>query len=101
MRIRDELNTGISGMSTKLNLLAGRGAFRPMPERFSRFVKIAVTAFAILYMINGTGAAAGYANALHRGPDSSAQRVAELVWVGVTWPVVVHDMTWAAPLKRI
>lgn len=88
-------------MSTKLALLAGSDSSWHGSKRLSRVVKVAVTAFALLYMINGTGAAAGYANALRTEHDSSVKRVAEMVWVGVAWPIVLHDMMRAAPLKRV
>jgi hypothetical protein len=88
-------------MSTKLALLAGSDSSWHGSQSLSRVVKVAVTAFALLYMINGTGAAAGYANSLRMEHDSSVKRIAEMVWVGVAWPIVLHDMMRAAPLQRV
>ncbi len=88
-------------MSTKLALLAGSDSSWLGSKDLSRVVKVAVTAFALLYMIYGTGAAAGYANALRVEHDSAVKRVAEMVWVAVAWPIVLHDMMRAAPLQRV
>jgi hypothetical protein len=73
----------------------------PQSKPFARAVKVAAAAFAILYLINGTGAAAGYVKALPAGEENSAHVVAQTLWVGVTWPVVVHDMMRAEPLARV
>ena len=87
-------------MSDKLTLRTEQETVVLKSKRFSRVIKMAAAAFAILYMINGTGAAAGYANALRMGHDSSVQIIAETLWVGVAWPIVLHDMMWADPLQR-
>jgi hypothetical protein len=70
-------------------------------KRLSRTFKVAVAACALLYTVSGTGAAAGYAEALQPGDDSSAQLIAETLWVGVAWPFVLHDRIWANPLHRV
>jgi len=101
MRIRDELMTGVRDMSTKLILLAGQGTLWLESKRLSQMIKAAVTVLVLLYMINGTGAAAGYASALRTEHNGSVQRIAETVWVGVAWPIVLRDMMRAAPLQRV
>jgi hypothetical protein len=88
-------------MSAKLSLHAGQESVWLKSKRFSRVIKMAAAVFAVLYMINGTGAAAGYAKALRTADHSSVQSIAETLWVGVTWPLVLHDMMWADPLQRV
>lgn len=73
----------------------------PQSTPFARAVKVAAAAFAILYLINGTGAAAGYVKALRAGEENSAHILAQILWVGVTWPVVMHDMMRTEPLDRV
>lgn len=70
-------------------------------KRLSRTFKVAVAACALLYTVNGTGAAAGYAKALQSGDDSSAKMIAETLRVGVAWPFVLRDRIWAKPLHRV
>jgi len=88
-------------MTSKQTPSAAQHIGGPQTKPLSRAVKVAAAAFAILYLVNGTGAAAGYAKALPSGGESSASVVAQTLWVGVTWPVVVHDMMRAGPLERV
>ncbi len=88
-------------MSAKLSLHAGQESVWLKSKRFSRVIKMAAAVFAVLYMINGIGAAAGYAKALQTADHSSVQIIAETLWVGVAWPLVLHDMMWADPLQRV
>ena len=78
-------------------------ARRQFPVDFDRreFVKMAAAAFAILYLINGAGVAAGYANALRMGPNGSEQQVADGIWVGVAWPIVLRNTMTADLLQRL
>jgi hypothetical protein len=73
----------------------------PQSKPLAQAVKMAAATFAILYLINGTATAAGYVKALPAGDGTSAHVVAQTLWVGVTWPVVLHDMMRAEPLDRI
>ena len=73
----------------------------PKAQSLGRAIKVAAVALAVLYAINGTGAAAGYAKALPMGDQSSMQTVAQTVWVGVAWPLVLHDMMQADPFRRV
>ena len=86
-------------MFANLALRAGREAPWFESTRISRVIRMAVATLAILYMING--AAAGYVNALRTGHDKSAESMAEVMWVGLTWPIVLHDMASADPFQRI
>ena len=88
-------------MSEKLTLHAGQEAVVLNSKRLPRVIRVAAAVFAVLYMINGTGAVAGYAKALRTADHSSVQSIAETLWVGVTWPLVLHDMMWADPLQRV
>ena len=88
-------------MSAKLSLHAGQESVWLKSKRFSRVLKMAAAAFAILYLINSAGAAAGYASALRMGPDGSEQQVADASWVGVAWPIVLHDKMRTEPLQRV
>jgi hypothetical protein len=88
-------------MSAKLSLHAGQESVWLKSKRFSRVLKMAAAAFAILYLINSAGAAAGYASALRMGPDGSEQQVADAIWVGVAWPIVLHDKMRTDPLQRV
>lgn len=88
-------------MFANLALRAGREAPWFESTRISRVIRMAVATLAILYMINGAAAAAGYVNALRTGHDKSAESMAEVMWVGLTWPIVLHDMASADPFQRI
>jgi hypothetical protein len=88
-------------MSAKLSLHAGQESVWLKSKRFSRVIKMAAAVFAMLYTINGAGAAAGYAKALRTPDDSSVPIIAETFWVGVAWPFVLHDRMWADPLQRV
>jgi len=70
-------------------------------ERASRLLKATAFALAAIYAVNGAGAAAGYANQLPANSDSSAQQIADMVQVGVSWPVVLHDIVSADDFQRI
>lgn len=100
-QISDEITTGVRDMTTEQ-------AIRPTPEtsghrfeRLARAGKVLAAVLALLYLINGTGAAAGYAKAHQTAEHDSAQALAEMVWVGVAWPVVLHHMMAADPLERV
>ena len=88
-------------MTSKQTPSAAQQTPGPQTKPLARAAKVAAVAFAILYMVNGTGAAAGYAKALRSSGESSVHVIAQTLWVGVTWPAVVHDMMQAEPLDRV
>jgi hypothetical protein len=88
-------------MTSKQTPFAARESIGLQSKPLARVMKVAAAAFAILYMINGTGAAAGYAKAFRTGHESTANIVAQSVWVGIAWPVVLHDMMRAEPMQRV
>jgi len=88
-------------MTSKQTPNAAQQTADPQTKPLARAAKVAAVAFAILYMVNGTGAAAGYAKALRSDGESSTNVIAQTVWVAVTWPVVLHDMMRAEPLERV
>ncbi len=88
-------------MSARLTHPAVQESSGRKSKRLSRVIKVSAAVFAMLYTINGTGAAAGYAKALRTGDGNSVQIIAETLWVGVAWPFVLHDMMWADPLQRV
>lgn len=88
-------------MFAKLTLSAHREGIWLKSKHLARALKIAVGAFAILYLINGAGAAVGYANTLPVRPDGPEQHVADAIWVGVAWPVVLLNTMVADPMQRL
>ena len=71
------------------------------PKHISRMLKAAAAAWAILYLINAVEVAAGYASAIRTDNSSKGQQVIEAIWVGVTWPVHLHNMMMEADLRRL
>lgn len=85
-------------MTSKRTPSTAQRTASPQSKPLTRAVKVAAAAFAVLYVINGTAVAAGYVKALRAGDESS---IAQTVWVGAAWPVVIHDMMRAGPLERV
>jgi hypothetical protein len=88
-------------MTSKQTPTAALESIGSQSKPCAKVFKVGAAVFAILYLINGTGAAAGYAKTLQTGHESSAQILSQTIWVGVTWPVVVHDMMRADPMQRV
>ena len=63
-------------MFAKLTLRAGRESSWFKSTRFSRAIKVATATFAILYLIIGTAAAAGYESVLRTSHNKAAQNMA-------------------------
>ena len=88
-------------MLAKLKLSSDQKGSWLKSKHFSRGIKAAAAAFAIIYLINGAEVAAVNANAPRAVNASPDYRIAEAVWVGVTWPFVLHNMMKVEPLQRL
>jgi hypothetical protein len=71
------------------------------PKHISRVLKAAAAACAILYLINVVAFVAGYASAIRTDNSSLGEHVIEAIWVGVSWPALLHNMMMEPDLRRL
>ncbi len=71
------------------------------PKRLSRVLIAVALPYFVFYTMNGVEVATEYAHSLPSDDTRLSGQIAETVWAGVTWPVVLRELMTAELPARL